>query len=107
MLPCLLPAHLPVPRAGNSFEKSDRRKGRPAHLRSPDDTPLRDANRDVMLGVLTARWVADVCSLLMGCLRYALLCRCDGVPPVPAAQVQVSIVWCIPLVPAFLLGCWA
>jgi hypothetical protein len=41
---------------GNSFEKSDRRKGRPAHLRSPDDTPLRDANRDVMLGVLTARY---------------------------------------------------
>ena len=40
---------------GNSFEKADRRRGRPAWLRSPDDSPLRDANRDFMLGVLTAR----------------------------------------------------
>ena len=41
---------------GNSFEKADRRRGRPAWLRSPDDSPLRDANRDFMLGVLTARY---------------------------------------------------
>lgn len=40
---------------GKNFEKADRRKGRPAHLRSPDDSALRDANRDIMLGVLTAR----------------------------------------------------
>lgn len=30
---------------------------RPAHLTSPDDTPLRDANREFLLGVLTVRWV--------------------------------------------------
>jgi len=41
---------------GASFSKADRRRGRPAYLRSPDDTPLRDANRDFMLGVLTARY---------------------------------------------------
>ncbi|GAX76567.1 hypothetical protein CEUSTIGMA_g4013.t1 [Chlamydomonas eustigma] len=40
---------------GGSFEKKYRRRGRPAYLRSPDDTPLRDANRDFMLGVITAR----------------------------------------------------
>ena len=40
---------------GRAFEKKDRRRGRPAYMRSPDDTPLRDANRDFMLGVLTAR----------------------------------------------------
>ena len=45
----------PKSKKGGSFEKKDRRRGRPAYLRSPDDTPLRDANRDFMLGVLTAR----------------------------------------------------
>jgi hypothetical protein len=45
------PKHL----KGSSFEKKYRRRGRPAYLRSPDDTPLRDANRDFMLGVITAR----------------------------------------------------
>lgn len=38
------------------------------------------------------------------CVAVSLLL---GVPPVPAAQVQVSIVWCVPLAPAFLLGYWA
>ena len=32
-------------RKGNSYENKTRRKGRPAHKRSPDDTPLRDGNR--------------------------------------------------------------
>lgn len=40
---------------GKSFERVDRRRGRPASMRSPDDTPLRDANKDFMFGVLTAR----------------------------------------------------
>lgn len=43
------------------------------------------------------------------CFAVSLLL---GVPPVPAAQVQVNIVcvvcgaWCLPLEPAFLLGFW-
>ena len=32
-----------------------RRKGRPAHLRSPNDSPLRDGNRDRLIGLLTKR----------------------------------------------------
>lgn len=40
----------PSPRAnfgkGSAFSAQTRRRGRPAHLRSPDDTPLRDGNRD-------------------------------------------------------------
>eukprot|EP00199_Chlamydomonas_sp_CCMP681_P006637 CAMPEP_0119109210 /NCGR_PEP_ID=MMETSP1180-20130426/17735_1 /TAXON_ID=3052 ORGANISM="Chlamydomonas cf sp, Strain CCMP681" /NCGR_SAMPLE_ID=MMETSP1180 /ASSEMBLY_ACC=CAM_ASM_000741 /LENGTH=296 /DNA_ID=CAMNT_0007094937 /DNA_START=15 /DNA_END=905 /DNA_ORIENTATION=+ len=32
-----------------------RRKGRPAHLRSPDDSPMRDGNRDRLIGLLTER----------------------------------------------------
>lgn len=32
-----------------------RRRGRSAHLRSPDDTPLRDGNRDRLMGLLTER----------------------------------------------------
>jgi len=45
----------PASKKGTSFEKKDRRRGRPAHLRSPDDSPLRDANRDFVMGLLTAR----------------------------------------------------
>jgi len=40
---------------GSSFQQANRRRGRPAHLRSPDDSPLRDANRDLVLGLLTFR----------------------------------------------------
>ncbi|CAK0769965.1 hypothetical protein CVIRNUC_003720 [Coccomyxa viridis] len=42
-------------RKGNSYENKTRRKGRPAHKRSPDDTPLRDGNRDRLIGLLTER----------------------------------------------------
>lgn len=49
---------LPRSSKGANFERADRRRGRPAHMRSPDDTPLRDANRDFMLGVITARCAA-------------------------------------------------
>lgn len=40
---------------GKSFQKSNRRRGRPAHLRTPFDSPLRDGNRDRLMGLLTAR----------------------------------------------------
>lgn len=40
---------------GNVFQGDKRRRGRPAHLRSPYDTPLRDGNRDRLLGLLTER----------------------------------------------------
>eukprot|EP00898_Chlorokybus_atmophyticus_P002920 jgi/Chlat1/3629/Chrsp237S03615 len=33
----------------------NRRKGRPAHMRDPDDSPLRDGNRDMLMGLLTER----------------------------------------------------
>lgn len=39
----------------NVFQGDKRRKGRPAHMRSPYDTPLRDGNRDRVLGLLTER----------------------------------------------------
>lgn len=40
---------------GSSYENKKRRRGRPAWLRSPDDTPLRDGNRDRLMGLLTDR----------------------------------------------------
>ena len=40
---------------GKNFEDKKRRRGRPAHLRSPYDTPLRDGNRDRLIGLLTDR----------------------------------------------------
>lgn len=40
---------------GASVEGDKRRRGRAAHLRSPDDTPLRDGNRDRLMGLLTDR----------------------------------------------------
>ncbi|PRW60040.1 RNA binding isoform C [Chlorella sorokiniana] len=38
-----------------SADNEKRRRGRSAHLRSPDDTPLRDGNRDRLMGLLTDR----------------------------------------------------
>ncbi|EFN57571.1 expressed protein [Chlorella variabilis] len=38
-----------------STDNQQRRRGRPAHMRSPDDTPLRDGNRDRLMGLLTTR----------------------------------------------------
>ncbi|KAL4458896.1 hypothetical protein ABPG75_013761 [Micractinium tetrahymenae] len=40
---------------GASVEGDKRRRGRPAWMRSPDDTPLRDGNRDRLMGLLTDR----------------------------------------------------
>lgn len=35
--------------------QANRRRGRPAWTRNPDDTPLRDGNRDRLIGLLTER----------------------------------------------------
>lgn len=40
---------------GAMFDSATRRRGRPAHMRSPDDSPLRDGNRDRVMGLLTER----------------------------------------------------
>jgi len=42
-------------RKGSLFDAKHRRRGRPAHLRSPEDSPLRDGNRDRLMGLLTER----------------------------------------------------
>ena len=42
-------------KSSRGFSNAKRRKGRAAHLRSPDDTPLRDGNRDRLMGLLTER----------------------------------------------------
>lgn len=44
-------------RHGKSYESKGRRRGRPAWQRSPNDTPLRDGNRDRVIGLLTDRAV--------------------------------------------------
>lgn len=43
---------------GSSYSNKNRRRGRAAWLRSPDDTPLRDGNRDRLMGLLTDRCVS-------------------------------------------------
>lgn len=40
---------------GTLYMNPTRRRGRPAHQRSPDDSPLRDGNRDRLIGLLTLR----------------------------------------------------
>ncbi|BDA42224.1 hypothetical protein COCOBI_03-1110 [Coccomyxa sp. Obi] len=45
----------PRSRKGSSYENKNRRRGRPAWQRSADDTPLRDGNRDRLIGLLTER----------------------------------------------------
>ena len=45
---------------GQSYTNKNRRRGRPAWQRSPDDTPLRDGNRDRLMGLLTDRCVVFV-----------------------------------------------
>jgi len=40
---------------GVQFNAMQRRRGRPSYLRSPDDTPMRDGNRDRLIGLLTER----------------------------------------------------
>jgi len=44
-----------VAKGKGQYHKAKRRKGRPAWERSPDDTPLRDGNRDRLVGLLTER----------------------------------------------------
>eukprot|EP00887_Chlorella_sp_A99_P008002 scaffold12.g8002.t1 len=51
--------------AGGSFETKNRRRGRPAWMRSPDDTPLRDGNRDRLMGLLTERAVKTLAFYFM------------------------------------------
>lgn len=40
---------------GTLYMNPNRRRGRPAHQRSPEDSPLRDGNRDRLIGLLTLR----------------------------------------------------
>lgn len=42
---------------GSSYSNKTRRRGRAAWLRSPEDSPLRDGNRDRLMGLLTDRYV--------------------------------------------------
>jgi hypothetical protein len=48
---------------GSSYSDKKRRRGRAAWLRSPDDTPLRDGNRDRLMGFLTERYVLQLVPL--------------------------------------------
>lgn len=58
---------------GKSYTNSNRRKGRPAWQRSPDDTPLRDGNRDRLMGLLTDRYGAE--SFHISCLVRLCITR--------------------------------
>eukprot|EP00210_Caulerpa_lentillifera_P006307 g6024.t1 len=50
---------------GTPSGDGNRRRGRPAHLRSPSDSPLRDGNRDRLIGLLTQRSAVTLCYYLM------------------------------------------
>eukprot|EP00879_Flechtneria_rotunda_P002039 GHRR01002217.1.p1 GENE.GHRR01002217.1~~GHRR01002217.1.p1 ORF type:complete len:556 (+),score=221.04 GHRR01002217.1:104-1771(+) len=52
-------------RKGKQFEQKNRRRGRPAWMRSPYDTPLRDGNRDRLIGLLTERAAKTLMVYLM------------------------------------------
>jgi len=52
-------------RKGKQFEKKNRRRGRPAWLRTPYDSPLRDGNRDRLIGLLTERAAKTLMVYLM------------------------------------------
>ena len=54
---------------GAMCDAKTRRRGRPAHLRSPEDSPLRDGNRDRVIGLLTER-----CASRQICTAYSSLC---------------------------------
>jgi hypothetical protein len=49
---------------GGSFDDEKRRRGRPAWQRSPDDTPMRDGNRDRVIGLVTERAARTLCYYL-------------------------------------------
>lgn len=46
------------PGRARPYDSPKRRRGRPAHLRSSFDSPLRDGNRDRLIGLLTKRSAA-------------------------------------------------
>ncbi|MEW5316139.1 MAG: hypothetical protein WDW38_007525 [Sanguina aurantia] len=50
---------------GKNFSNTSRRKGREAHLRSPYDSPMRDGNRDRLIGLLTERAAKTLMVYLM------------------------------------------
>ncbi|KAF8055112.1 PTC52 [Scenedesmus sp. PABB004] len=52
-------------RKGKQYESKSRRRGRPAWMRSPYDTPLRDGNRDRLIGLLTERAAKTLMVYLM------------------------------------------
>lgn len=56
---------------GKAFDTSKRRRGRPAHLRSPHDTPLRDGNRGEHL---REPWLAAPWILTCAMLNLVLYC---------------------------------
>ena len=45
----------PPPNSRHTERDKKRRRGRPAWLRSPTDSPYRDGNRDRLIGLLTDR----------------------------------------------------
>jgi hypothetical protein len=51
----LRPSSRPRSDRFSSGGKKARRRGRPAWMRSPTDSPLRDGNRDRLVGLLTER----------------------------------------------------
>jgi len=80
-----LPEGLPDPEFQLKRDPKKRRRGRSAHLRSPDDTPLRDGNRDIMAGVLTERAAKTLLIYLqeMNPIVYQWLWRYMEAHPIP------------------------
>lgn len=69
---------------GILYMNPTRRRGRPAHQRSPDDSPLRDGNRDRLIGLLTLRAAKTLEYYFVETnltyhhwlsVRFALMCR--------------------------------
>ncbi|GBF89839.1 hypothetical protein Rsub_02543 [Raphidocelis subcapitata] len=72
-------------RKGKQFEGTNRRRGRPAWKRTPDDTPLRDGNRDRLIGLLTERAAKTLMIYLMELnpTHYSWLVEFYKVNPIP------------------------
>ncbi|GBF89866.1 hypothetical protein Rsub_02570 [Raphidocelis subcapitata] len=72
-------------RKGKSFENSNRRRGRPAWKRSPYDSPLRDGNRDRLIGLLTERAAKTLMVYLMELnpIHYSWLVEFYKENPIP------------------------
>eukprot|EP00899_Mesostigma_viride_P001973 jgi/Mesvir1/11777/Mv00144-RA.1 len=69
----------------NSGPGKKRRRGRPASCRNPDDSPLRDGNRDRLLGLLTDRAAHTLSVYLMETnqLLHLWLIRFMKANPIP------------------------